>query len=336
MAELAATPGAALDGGFVHLRCRSAYSILEGAIKADALAALAAANGMPAVGVCDRANLFGALEFSQSAKDAGVQPIVGCALPVRGIGEGRGERWAKPPTIVLIAQHEEGFGALMALSSMAYLEGEGEPQVPWSAVAARSAGLILLSGGPDGPVDPLMAAGKTPQARAALDAMREAFGDRFYVELQRHGAKGEAEAEEGLVAYAYEHDVPLVATNDVHFGPRDMHAAHEALLCIADGAFLGQTERRRVTPEHRFKTTAEMRETFADLPEALRQHPRHRPSLRLPRQEARPDPAALPHRRRPRRGGGADPPGPRRAEGPPRRHPRRGLRAGGSGRGLLG
>ncbi len=268
MAEVAAASSGKLGGGFVHLRCRSAYSILEGAIKADKLAALAAADAMPAVGVCDRANLFGALEFSQSAKEAGVQPLIGCTLPVRGIGEGRSERWAKAPTIVLIAQDEAGFGALMALSSMAFLEADGEPQVPWSAVAERSSGLILLSGGPDGPVDPLMAAGKLPQATAALDAMKAAFGDRFYVELQRHGAKGEAEAEEGLVAYAYANDVPLVATNDVHFASRDMHEAHEALLCIADGAFLGQTDRRRVTPEHRFKTAAEMREAFADLPEA--------------------------------------------------------------------
>ena len=96
-AALAGGQGAgALGGeGFVHLRCRSAYSLLEGAIKADKLAALAAAHGMPAVGLCDRANLFGALEFSQYAKDAGVQPLLGCALPVSGIGEGRSERWAR-------------------------------------------------------------------------------------------------------------------------------------------------------------------------------------------------------------------------------------------------
>ena len=91
--------------GFVHLRVRSAYSLLEGAIKADAIGALAAANAMPAAGLTDRANLFGALEFSVTAKDAGVQPIVGCALPVCGIGEGLSERWARIPTVVLLAQN---------------------------------------------------------------------------------------------------------------------------------------------------------------------------------------------------------------------------------------
>jgi DNA polymerase-3 subunit alpha len=268
MGEAAAGLNQAQAGGFVHLRCRSAYSLLEGAIKADKLPALAAADAMPAVGICDRANLFGALEFSQSAKDAGVQPILACALPVKGIGEGRSERWARPPTVVLIAQDETGFERLMALSSMAYLGGEAEPLVAWSEVAARPDGLILLSGGPDGPVDPLFATGKATEGERALAQMQAAFGDRFYVELQRHGARGEAEAEGGLVDWAYAHDAPLVATNDVYFGPADMHAAHDALLCIADGAFIGQEERRRVTPEHRFKSGQEMRETFADLPEA--------------------------------------------------------------------
>ena len=253
---------------FVHLRCRSAYSLLEGAIKADKLAGLAAAHRMPAVGLCDRINLFGALEFSQSAKDAGVQPLLACALPVSGIGEGRGERWARRPTIALIAQDDTGWATLMSLSSRAYLESEAEPSIPWAEVAARPEGLILLSGGPDGPVDALYAAGKTADGDRALVAMHAAFGDRFYVELQRHGAKGETEAEAGLVAWAYDNDVPLVATNDVYFAARDMHAAHDALLCIADGAFIGQEERRRVTPEHHFKSAAEMRALFADLPEA--------------------------------------------------------------------
>src|SRR5665213_3562061 len=102
---------------FVHLRVRSAYSLLEGAIKADKIGVLAAKDGMPAVAVADRANLFGALEFSVATKEAGVQPIVGCALPVSGIGEGPPERWARTPTVVLLAQNEAGYLNLMALSS---------------------------------------------------------------------------------------------------------------------------------------------------------------------------------------------------------------------------
>jgi DNA polymerase-3 subunit alpha len=254
--------------GFVHLRVRSAHSLLEGAIKTSEIAALALKDGAPAAALTDRANLFGALEFSQAMKEAGVQPIVGCALPISGLGEGRSERWARRPTVVLLAQNEIGWRNLMALSSMAYLESDGDPVAPWAAVAARADGLILLSGGPDGPVDPLMAGGKIDAGRAALQAMAAAFGDRFYVELQRHGLAEEAASERHLVDFAYEHDLPLAATNDVYFADASMHRAHEALLCIADGAFLSQEDRRRATAEHWFKPPEAMRALFADLPEA--------------------------------------------------------------------
>jgi DNA polymerase-3 subunit alpha len=256
--------------GFVHLRVRSAYSLLEGAIKADKLGALAASLEMPAVALADRANLFGALEFSVAAKEAGVQPIIGCALPVSGIGNRPQERWARNPTLVFLAQSEQGYLNLSELSSIAFLDCDGaeEPHVPWSRVAERTEGLLLLSGGPDGPVDHLFAAGKVKEGRAALAEMRRVFGDRFYVELQRHGLSAVAAAEAELVAFAYEADVPLVATNDAYFAKPAMHEAHDALLCIADGAFIGQEERRRVTPEHWFKPPAEMRALFADLPEA--------------------------------------------------------------------
>jgi DNA polymerase-3 subunit alpha len=259
-----------VSDGFVHLRVRSAYSLLEGAIKAEKIAPLASGAEMPAVALTDRANLFGALEFSVTAKDAGVQPIVGCALPVTGIGDRAPEKWAKIPTILLLAQSERGYLNLSVLSSHAYLEADGteDVSVPWAKVVEHSEGLILLSGGVDGPVDPLFAAGKAPEGQAALAEMARVFGDRFYIELQRHGLPAQAAAEGELVAYAYEHDIPLVATNDVYFAKASMYAAHEALLCIADGAFISQEERRRVTPEHWFKPAADMRTLFADLPEA--------------------------------------------------------------------
>src|SRR5690606_3388266 len=143
-----------------------------------------------------------------------------------------------------------------------------EPGVPGDKGAAQSEGLLLRSGGPDGPVDPLFVQGKPGEAAAALAAMRAAFGDRFYVELQRHGLPQEAQAERGLVEWAYGHDVPLVATNDVHYAKAAQARSHDALLCIADGAFSGQEDRRRITGEHWFKPAAAMRELFADLPEA--------------------------------------------------------------------
>ncbi|WP_253189345.1 DNA polymerase III subunit alpha [Brevundimonas sp. LM2] len=260
---------APVQTGFVHLRVRSAYSLLEGAIKAGKVGKLAADAGMPAVGVADRVNLFGALEFSEAAKAVGVQPLIACALPVTGIGGRRSERWAKVPTVVLICQDEAGWRNLCALSSSAYLDaGDEEPNVAWSQVVARSEGLILLSGGPDGPVDPLFAHNNPIEGARALAAMAEAFGDRFYVELQRHGLPDEAAAERGLVDWAYAHDAPLVATNDVHYARREQARSHDALLCIADGAFTGQEDRRRITDQHFFRSAAEMRTLFVDLPEA--------------------------------------------------------------------
>ena len=237
---------------FVHLRVRSAYSLLEGAIKAGDIPALALKEGAPAAALTDRTNLFGALEFSQAMKDAGVQPIIGCTLPISGIGEGRPERWARAPTVVLLAQNEAGWLNLMDLSSVAYLQSDtDEPQVPWDMVVERSEGLILLSGGPDGPVNPLYAAGKAEAADAVLQTMASVFGDRFYVELQRHGLPEEAAAEPGLVGLRLrQRRCRLVATNDVYFADAAMHKAHEALLCISDGAFLSQDDRRRVSPDH--------------------------------------------------------------------------------------
>jgi DNA polymerase-3 subunit alpha len=261
---------AATGSGFVHLRVRSAYSLLEGALKAGKIPKMAAEAGMPAVCVADRANLFGALEFSQAARDAGVQPLIACALPVSGIGGQVNARWARCATVVLIAQDETGWLNLCDLSSAAYLSADDavEPCVPWSRVVERNAGLILLSGGPDGPIDPLFVQGRDADAHAALAEMSRVFGDRFYVELQRHGRPEESQAEAGLVAWAYANDVPLVATNDVHYAKATQARSHDALLCIADGAFVGQEDRRRITDQHWFKPPAAMRQLFADLPEA--------------------------------------------------------------------
>ena len=263
---------ARLGEGFVHLRTRSAYSLLEGAIKADALGELARGAGMPAVALTDRANLFGALEFSVATKDAGVQPIVGCALPVTGIGEGPPERWARIPDHRAAGPERDRL-AQPDRALLRRLSWTSRPPTSRTCPGRRwrehAEGLILLSGGPDGPVDPLFAAGRT--ADGAARRWPRCSGCSATASTSSCSATAwprEATAEPGLVACAYEHDVPLVATNDVYFAAAKTYRAHDALLCIADGAFLGQDERRRVTAEHWFKGADEMRRLFADLPEA--------------------------------------------------------------------
>jgi len=265
---------------FIHLRLHSAYSLLEGAVPLKQLPELCAAADMPAVALTDTGNLFAALEFSEACAKAArpIQPIVGCQLSLaHAVPAHPGDRPPPPRPIVLLAQDETGFGNLMRLSSLNYLGcGAAEPHVPLAALEAHAAGLICLTGGTDGPLGALIADGHAPRARALAERLAAIFPGRLYVELQRHPVDGaprtpvEEATEPGLVGLAYDLDLPLVATNDVHFPTRDLHAAHDALICIADGAYVDQQEpRRRLTPEHWFKTQDAMVALFADLPEAV-------------------------------------------------------------------
>ncbi len=257
---------------FVHLRVKSAYSLLEGAIRPAELARLARDAAMPAVAVTDVNNLFGAYEISETLAKNGVQPITGCLLSVE-LGETHvplGTR-PKPPAIALLVQNDTGYRNLTKLLSAAYLKAEpGDwPHVKAPLLAQHTEGLIVLTGGPGGPVNKCLAEGQPDAARVILENLHTMFGDRVYIELQRHGLPEERAAEVGLVDLAYDLRLPLVATNDVHFGPEDMYEAHDALLCIADGTFVSQTDRRKLTREHRFKSADEMAVQFADLPEAI-------------------------------------------------------------------
>ena len=265
------------DPRFIHLRVHTEYSLLEGAMRVTSLPGLCADQGMPAVAVTDTNNMFCALEFSETAAKAGVQPIIGCQIDLRFAAPQPGDRARPPAPIVLLAQSEAGYRNLMKLNSALYLRGDGAAaHVTLEEVAAQSEGLICLTGGPDGPLGRLVREGQQARAGSLLAALGAAFGDRLYVELQRHraadGTAPEAEraTERWFVETAYAQDLPLVATNDVHFPDPSMYEAHDALICIADGAYVDQQDpRRRLTPEHHFKTAQEMAVLFADLPEAV-------------------------------------------------------------------
>ncbi|HHY50217.1 MAG TPA: DNA polymerase III subunit alpha, partial [Alphaproteobacteria bacterium] len=160
---------------------------------------------------------------------------------------------------------------LSRLVSRAYLEsesGRAKAKLAWLDWD-NTAGIVCLSGGPEGAIDPWFANGLAAHAHDRLARLRELFGDRFYIELQRHGRQLEASNEAQLIDWAYLHGVPLVATNEPFFATRDDYEAHDALLAIAEGTVIAQTERRRLTREHYFKSRAEMVELFKDLPEAL-------------------------------------------------------------------
>ncbi|MBC7132154.1 MAG: DNA polymerase III subunit alpha [Roseovarius sp.] len=261
---------------FIHLRVHTEYSLLEGAVRLRKLPALCAAAGMPAVAVTDTNNMFAALEFSVTAQGAGVQPIMGCQIDLGYQEAAPGARETPPAPLVLLAQDEAGYGNLMKLNSCLYLRGDGSlPHVTLEELGAHAGGVICLTGGPDGPVGRLLRAGQRDAAEALMARLAAAFGDRLYVELQRHPDEGgapEAErlTERGLIEMAYAMDLPLVATNDVYFPQAGMYEAHDALLCVAEGAYVDQNApRRRLTPQHYFKSQEEMAALFADLPEAL-------------------------------------------------------------------
>ena len=257
---------------FIHLHTHSAYSLSEGAIPVSRLRDLCLAENMPALAVTDTNNLFGALEVSTTFAGAGIQPIIGLQQSVEpeelGLAAVRG---ARPPSIVLLAQSSVGYEHLLKITSDAFLNSAMEDGAvsALSRLEGQTEDIICLTGGFDGPIDALLRAGQESEARAAMEKLKRLFPDRLYVELQRHAERQATIKDAELVALAYDLDLPLVATNEPYFPTPDDYEAHDALLCISDGAYVFQDERRKVTSDHYFKSAAEMAALFSDLPEAI-------------------------------------------------------------------
>ncbi len=267
--------------GFVHLKVHSAYSLLEGALPIARLAKLCQGLGYPAVALTDTNNLFGILEFSDKLSSAGIQPIAGVSLAI-DFEEKKPERMGVPAQgadalarrdgmIALYAMSERGYANLMKLVSRAHLQaGEHEgPHISISQLRTAAEDLIVLTGGPEGPIDNALRDGQKPVAEARLKTLAKICGDRLYVEIQRHGLEQEASVEPELLDFAYNLNLPVVATNEAYFASPEDYEAHDALLCIAEGRYIVEDDRRRLTPEHCFKSAEDMMALFRDLPEAL-------------------------------------------------------------------
>ena len=263
------------DAPFVHLHVHSSYSLLEGALKISQLADLAKADRQPALALTDTDNMFGALEFSEKMANAGIQPIIGCYLSIDFEEEQRDPRnpngQRKLPRMVLLAAREEGYRSLMRLSSRAFLDTPSQepPHLKLGWLEGETTGIIALTGGPSGALDQALVAGQHELAAARCGKLLQLFGDRLYVELQRHGRPEERLTAAGLLDLAYTKSIPLVAANEPFFAGADDYEAHDALICIAEGRMVAETDRRQLTPEHRFKSRAEMIRLFGDLPEAV-------------------------------------------------------------------
>jgi len=260
--------------GFVHLHVHSSYSLLEGAMRVPTLEKLAKEDRQPAMALTDTNNLFGALEFSEKFSGSGIQPIAGLQLTVALEEDDPNARPAldrRLPSIVLLAATEAGYRNLLQLTSRAWLDAQpGEPvHVRLPFLADHAAGLIALTGGPNGPVDMALASGQADVAARRLGQLAEIFDRRLYLELQRHGVDSERTVERELIRLAYDRGLPLAAANEPYFSSGGDYEAHDALLAIAEGRLVSDDRRRRLTERHHFATRAEMQALFADIPEAL-------------------------------------------------------------------
>ncbi|HEX4239937.1 MAG TPA: DNA polymerase III subunit alpha [Steroidobacteraceae bacterium] len=253
---------------FVHLRLHTEYSLVDGVVRVPELMAAVAAAGMPAVGLTDQSNLFAMVKFFKEALAAGVKPLIGVDALIRETGE------RMPPSrAVFLCQNLAGYRRLTELVTRSYLEGQqrGGPLLE-RAWLRRDAleGLIVLSGGMEGDIGRALARGREDEAIRCLDAWRELCGDRFYVEVHRTARAGEEAYADAAMDMAAERGVPAVATNDVRFLTRADFEAHEARVCIHDGALLADASRpRRYSEEQYLKSPAEMAALFEDVPELL-------------------------------------------------------------------
>ncbi len=260
---------------FISLRNHTTYSLCSGAIKIAQLVDSAKNLGMPAVGIMDSQNLFGALEFSSACKKAGIQPIVACEMLVR-FGEIKANAsnldiensLTKMP---LIAQNDEGYKNLMFLVSHSFLQRQSgvSPHVSIELLQEKSAGLIALSGGVSGILAQLILQDQEKALEEMVQNLSKIFPNNFYIEITRHDEEIEKKLESKFIEIAFKHNLPLVATNDTYFLTEPMHEAQDILSCIGRGEVFSSQNRKRNSPNQYFKSPAEMEELFADLPEAI-------------------------------------------------------------------
>ena len=257
---------------FVHLTTHSTFSLLEGAMQLDQILNIATEDEQPAIALTDSGNLFAALEFSEKAYKLGIQPIIGCKLKVDYGDHADSLKSSDGLTdLVLLAANQSGASNLIEIVSRSYTETEFNkfPHATISSLSSRNEGLIALTGGADGSIGQALFHNRKDLAQSRLNELKSLYGDRLYIELQRHNTTAETQIESELVEMAYEAGLPLVATNESYFCLRQDFEAQDALVCIAEGCTIAEKNRKQFTPEHYFKSRQEMCELFADIPEAL-------------------------------------------------------------------
>ncbi len=239
------------------------------------LIAVAKKNNMPATAICDSGNLFGALEFSMACKKANIQPIIACELLInlQDTEQNKFDYEVKNhlQKIVLIAKNDQGYLNLMSLVSDSFINKK--PPIPenisLSQLVQKSSGIIVLSGGFLGFLSQMLFLGQDKKAEELALEFKNLFQDDFYIEISRHQNPDEEKIESELIELAYKNNIPLVATNDNYFIEEDMFEAQDILSCIGTGRYFTEDNRKKLTPQHYFKSSKQMEQLFSDLPEAI-------------------------------------------------------------------
>lgn len=260
---------------FVHLHVHTQYSLLDGAIRLDDLFKKAKAQAMPAVAITDHGNLFGAVDFYQSAYKAGIKPIIGCELYVAPGSRFSRESNSKAENarhIVVLARNIHGYRNLIRLSSLGYLEGfYYRPRVDKELLSNFSDGLIGLSACLHGEIAEYLLKGEDRSAEKAALEYRDIFGHgNFYLEIMENGIPEQKQINEKLLAMGRKLSLPVVATNDCHYLNREDAEAHDILLCIQTGKTIEDADRMKfATDEFYFKSPEEMKKCFSYCPESI-------------------------------------------------------------------
>ena len=248
---------------FTHFKVHSQYSICEGALKIENLSNFCKTNKIRAIGLSDTSNLCGALEFSENISKSGTQPILGTQINFK-FGDVIG-------LLPIIAKTENGYKAMISLSSKSFLDSDGlnAPYCKIEDLLSLSDDIILFSGSIKGLFGTLFDKGKFDEISLLYKKLKNKFKDDFYIEIQRHNDINEKSFEKFNLIKSHDFKIPIIATNEVFYIDEDMHEAHDALICIGNKSYIGDSNRPKYSNQHYLKNDKEMELLFSDIPEAL-------------------------------------------------------------------
>ena len=276
---------------FIHLTNKTEYSLSEGALPIARISELCQAFKMPAVGISDTNNMFGALEFSEKVSSVGVQPIIGCNVKIKTPKDYLHENIDDEDFyffLNIFSKSADGYESLLNIISTSYMNHKENAHIDIETLFKNKDGLIVLSGGNNSILKCSNRKNISSQSSSFISDFKREFNDNFYIELQRVGGNDYRIDEEVTLNLAYDYHLPIVATNDVYFEGPEHYEAHDALMCIEKKIFVSQKDRNRLSQNHYFKSQSEMSELFVDIPEALSntieiaQRCSHRPKIKMP------------------------------------------------------